>query len=302
VKNYITERYNTRDIVLGLGCSFTSPTFMAEDVPDDFPEHLKGGWKMWPEIFTDKLSEKDGKRYNHINLGRSGTSMDYSARKFFEAWAEYKDKIKIVLWGGTNFFRLEHFGKWDVYTSLARYEDWADEERMMSAKEITQWVKVEKQWDANLKEGGGNGYLLELCRLTKKDEIYEKQTNINFNRIMAIKDLCESNGVKFMYYQLIPLFGGSTFKNIGGRTEPMKPDKVMEILFRSAPKSFVDMYESKSILGFDSIADFRFWSKNNDHLMISANKEYPNRDGHPSKEGQEDIARRFWEQYENHFV
>ena len=65
-----------RDVILALGCSFTDPNFRAGNVPSEFPEHLRGGWKMWPEIFTDRLSERDGKKYK-LSYKQSRAYTDY---------------------------------------------------------------------------------------------------------------------------------------------------------------------------------------------------------------------------------
>ena len=83
-----------RDTILALGCSFTDPNFKAGNVPADFPNHLKGGWKVWPEIFRDRLSERDGVEYKVMNIGKSGSGMDWHANAFFQHWTDYKKDIK----------------------------------------------------------------------------------------------------------------------------------------------------------------------------------------------------------------
>ena len=69
---------------MALGCSFTDPNYHCDDPSaKHLPENLKGGWPMWPEIFTERLSKKDNVEYTLINRGQSGSSMEYSSKNSF---------------------------------------------------------------------------------------------------------------------------------------------------------------------------------------------------------------------------
>ena len=41
------------------------------------PDHLRGGWKMWPEVFKDLLEKRDNHKYELVKLGQSGCGLDY---------------------------------------------------------------------------------------------------------------------------------------------------------------------------------------------------------------------------------
>ena len=144
---------------------------------------MVGGWPMWPQIFKEKLSERDGIEYKLINAGLSGSGMDYSAEKFFENWIKYKDSLKIVLWGGTGYFRFRQFDNGNKMHAWVEIQNFADDK---SRKE--KFLKYQVQ---------GN-YAKYIASSTKDKTIYLRRSKVNHEMIVSIRDLCESyNGTNW---------------------------------------------------------------------------------------------------------
>ena len=94
---------NKKPIMLVLGCSWTDTNFLS--VLKHLPDDRRGGWPMWDSYVQNKLEERDGIRYERINLASSGKSNQHIQRDFFRAVSMYGDRIKYVFVGGTKFNR-----------------------------------------------------------------------------------------------------------------------------------------------------------------------------------------------------
>ena len=281
-----------RDVVLALGCSFTDPNFRADNVPSEFPEHLRGGWKMWPEIFTDRLSERDGKKYKLVNLGKSGTSMQYAFRMFFEQWSAKKQFLKVVLWGGTQWSRLEHETR-NFNTSISLFDD--NRMRYANYKKDTNYLKLNGMYE----------YVKFLAEDTKSDNSYIKNISVTLNKLVAVADLCRAYDIDFIFYPLLNPFTTGTYKDVGGRDKKMTAETALYLMMKAAPDAYNVVINSKNFIGA-SVFDHGWvhWSRKYSKYKkyeIADDPYNTNIDRHPNAEGQKQIANEFWVRYENAF-
>ena len=173
-----------RDMVLALGCSFTDPLFISGA---DIHHHLRAGWKMWPKIFTDKLSKRDGIEYELVNRGKSGAGQDWCATEFFEEWMNNKKRLKVVLWGGTSWYRMMHI------TNKARFgatdfsdPKWYNEDELKSRLE-------------RMKTDGMYEYVKSVALSLRNRGSLLRIARKNINLLLSIKDMCETKDIDFMY-------------------------------------------------------------------------------------------------------
>ncbi len=282
---------NNRNIILALGCSFTDANFRADNVPDDFPEHLRCGWKMWPEIFTDRLSERDGKKYKLINAGKSGSSNEYAFRMFFEQWSTKREFLKIVLWGGTMWWRLEHVTR-NINVALSHFDD---------NNSQLGW----KRTDNHMKLNGLHEYVKFLASDTRSDKSFMKNLSLTLNKLVAVRDLCQAYEVDFIFYPILNPFPSGTYEKVGGRKHIITAEKSLDLMLKAAPSAYEDVVSSKNFIGASEFTPgwihFARKYKKYKKYAIADNLEHPNNDKHPNAEGQIKIADEFWERYENAF-
>lgn len=286
-----------KDVILTLGCSYTDPNFKSKNrLLEDAPPSVVGGWPMWPQIFTEKLSERDQVQYKLINAGLSGSGMDYQAEMFFEHWLEYKDSLKIVLWGGTSYFRFQHFSN-GRKVAIQHYQDGRKERKLAypSYEKVTEKIA----------EYGCTEYLKNLAKQTGGDELYLRRAKVNHEMIVAIRDLCELNGTHFIFYPLINPFSGGTYKKVGGRTRRITQQETMNYFYQGSPKAWESIMKDRNFIGITSHGfewiNWLLLTKNDENCQIQHSKEYPNNDSHPNDRGQRLIANEFWKHYEKHF-
>tara|TARA_B100000282_G_scaffold201003_1_gene147222 strand:- start:1782 stop:2630 length:849 start_codon:yes stop_codon:yes gene_type:complete len=281
-----------RDIILALGCSFTDPNFYCDDPSaKHLPENLKGGWPMWPEIFTERLSKKDNVEYKLINRGQSASSMEYSSIEFFSNWTKNKDRLKAVLWGGTQLDRVDH-----LYHEYPFHLGWL--------ADIPEERKRTMDMTA-MKDFGMYEYMHWLASETANSKIYVRQSKIWLNRLIGIRDLCEAHGVHFIYYPLLSFFTTDTYKNVGGRDTRIDQKLTMLYILGGAGEAYEEITTSKNWIGVSSLLEgWNSWRRkyNMKGYTIGENKEYPNLDAHPNEEGQICIADEFWSHYEKNFT
>ncbi len=290
-----------RNTILALGCSYTDPNYRAYHsfIPADFPEHLKGGWKMWPEVFRDKLSERDGVEYKLINAGKSASGMDYQANEFFQHWVDYKNDLKIVLWGGTSWHRLYHI------TNKQRYSitDLADPKKPHIKKENYLNKRIER-----MKADGMYEYAKSVALTLNSHEARKEIVRKYISMLVGIKDLCESNNVDFMFYQLLEPMTTSTFHTINedfikeyseyNAKFPINQINQLD-LFRECKRAWKELCNSKYIIGLNESSLISAWSTQykKEKYTIADNDTYPNNDSHPNELGQVHIGEIFWNHY-----
>ena len=240
-----------RNIILSLGCSYTADGFSSlRSELKDAPASVKGPWKMWPQIFKDKLSERDRSPYRLINDGRSGSSMDWAAEKFFENWIKYKDSLKVVLWAGTSYLRFQHFATDEVNGSfnLNNYKD--NQFHYSEEVKFGEFIGTRNRFASMADSFNGMAeYGCYLASTTKDDAIYVRQAKINHERLVCIKDLCESYNVHFIYYPMFSPFGGGTYSKLGGRTQGLTRGETMNYLYTGSYSAWEDMSASKNFIG-----------------------------------------------------
>ena len=95
-----------KPIIISLGCSFSDATFKSHLT--NIPEEERGGWPIWSDHIKNKLEIQHKTKYWIIHFGKSGSGNEYALKHITECFAKYKDRIKFVLWGGTEFHRYHH--------------------------------------------------------------------------------------------------------------------------------------------------------------------------------------------------
>ena len=96
-----------KPIIISVGCSFTDVNYRSR--LETIPEEERGGWPIWSDHFKTKLEEHYKTKYKIIHFGHSGASNEKALKFITESFAKYKDRIKFVLWGGTEFKRYWNF-------------------------------------------------------------------------------------------------------------------------------------------------------------------------------------------------
>lgn len=92
-----------KPIIISVGCSFTDINFWSHC--EHLPDSERGGWPIWTDHFKDKLEKHYSTKYEIMHFGQSGGSNDFALKNIIQSFAKYKDRIKFVLWGGTEFER-----------------------------------------------------------------------------------------------------------------------------------------------------------------------------------------------------
>ncbi len=289
-----------RNVILSLGCSFTDENFWSNIVPSDYPDEIKGGWPMWPELFTKMLSERDSVEYKNVNLGKSGSGMDRMFWEFAEFWSKNNSKIKAVLWGGSSWLRFSHFVN-NHNLNLAMYCD--KDAVNMNGRYASGYRKVTASF-------GVDEYMEYIIKSTKEDTVFLKQAKINLNKLLMMRDLCESNSIDFMFYNLLmPLALGKSIL-MGGRETPVYSADQLMLLKNADVEAWKLLTKSrKHFLGLNVYNDWVSWTQKAHTKYFGTdvewemrhNKEWPNEDRHPSSYGQQLIANDFYNHYDRYF-
>lgn len=95
-----------KPIIISVGCSFTDRAFKSR--VESLPDEKRGGWPIWTDHFKNKLQNHYNKKYQIIHYGKSGGSNDFAFEHIIKNFAKHKDRIKFILWGGTEFKRFYH--------------------------------------------------------------------------------------------------------------------------------------------------------------------------------------------------
>ena len=294
-----------KNIIIALGCSMTEEDyFLHHNHAGDMPDHFRGGWKMWPEVFKDMSEEKDKREYELVNLGQSGCGMDYCFDNLIEIWPKLRKRIKFVLWGGTEFSRFDHlvedYGMVPSSRSDINYKNLSSQPGDTNNRVI--------KTSEEIKFFGGLEYVDYINRSWgDKTKCIKRMSDI-FRKITFVEDLCKLNDSKFLYYPLLQMFVGKSYYVTGGTTEPgnkKQTEWLNELTYindisknKKRHKHYVDF--KSGILGvtWSSWHNRLFPRRNFTIPLITRERlEWPNTDGHPTEHGQKDIANKFWSWY-----
>ncbi len=305
VNTLLAQDTNKKNIIISLGCSMTEEGyFLHHDHAGDMPDHFRGGWKMWPEVFKDLLEERDNHKYELVNLGQSGCGMDYCFDNLIEIWPKLKKRIKFVLWGGTEFSRFDHL-----------VEDYG---MVPSSRADINYVNLSSR------PGDTNNRIIKTSEQFKKYGSLEyvdyvnqswgyktkciKRMNDIFRKITFTEDLCKLNNSEFLYYPLLQMFVGKSYYITGGTIEPgikKQIEWLNELTYindisknKERHKHYVDF--KSGILGVTWNTwhnDLQLRRTSTIPLITRQRTEWPNTDGHPTEHGQVDIANKIWSWY-----
>ena len=144
-------------------------------------------------------------------------------------------------------------------------------------------------------------YLLEVARDIKDIDKFHHIAKRCMNRILTLKELCEKEGITFIYMTLLPpLYTGAPMTTVGGLEYAINQEKEIKIISDASIESFKKMCDSKNIWGFDNKSlrvGIRTWSQFNMHNLISSNTEHFNWDGHPNEQGQKKLGNQVFDIY-----
>ena len=145
---------------------------------------------------------------------------------------------------------------------------------------------------------------------TKEDTVFLKQGRINLNKLLMVRDLCKSNDVIFMYYNLLMPLALGKCSLMGGRETPIYSADQLMLLKNSDVEAWKLITNSReNFIGLNVYNDWVSWTQKAQNKYfgtevgweIRHNKEWPNQDRHPSPYGQQLIANDFYNHYDKYF-
>lgn len=316
-----------KPIIISAGCSFTDRFFKSHVTI--LPDHKRGGWPLWTDHFKDKLEKYHNEKYEIIHTGDSGGSLDFSLDHILKNIVIYKDRIKFVLWGGTEWSR------WMDHHTHTRLNPVAALRRTKPIKKSNGVLlpKINNPLDYL------NMFYDTAAAITMKS-FCQKHGRINvlnnsFRQLWTVFNLCEQYNITLLYYQLlIPLPSISDmrfeFRRVLNENNDYKLgidwDADPDFDARAAIKSpwFKDLLKNKKhFYGLQFLEPTeKHWGWEakshgvHDKLIVSpptdetrALPEIRDKKGqnlrldfHPNAEGQKDIAERLWKHYEINFL
>jgi len=296
---------NKKKIILALGCSYTDAKFYS--TVEHLPPEKRGGWPVWPEVFKNQLEKETGKSYELINLAASGIGHDYMFNQLVKYFAQYKDQIKIILWGGTQFHRRMDPVFERTYNSMAY-----DFMKSLSTKAAeAAFGEVWKHFCEYSLIASANR---EFTKFGMK-AIIDK--NLSF--IWLTLNMCNNYNIKFLYYQLLSIYPEYNFvcdslKAWGQQTDKVSKqalDKVWQSNYMLDTKFAKDIIKNKkSFLGFQMFGEkawdrqsreekemFRIYPFFNNSNAKPGWFDNTKADGHPNAAGHKDIGNKVWKHY-----
>lgn len=290
-----------KPIIVALGCSFADPKYKSR--LEFLPPEKRGGWPAWPEHFKNKLEKRTGKSYELANLARSGFGHDYMFKVFTEYFAKNKDRIEIVLWGGTQFHRRLEVASMRAYNAMAT-------ESLKAAMD-------DKGWHLFCEAGQ---HLLADREFTLMG--MQNNINWNFSFLWSVLNICNSNKTKFLFYQLLTPYPSYEWLcdvvqwwglptkqlNKNAMSKPWQNEFMLQTNFAK------DIIKNrKSFMGCQMLGDnpWDIQSKEErkklrvylpepqlgDDPLKNHKSHHEAKDGHPNAAGHEDIANKIWKHY-----
>jgi hypothetical protein len=294
---------NKKPIMLVLGCSWTDTNFLS--VLKHLPDDRRGGWPMWDSYVQNKLEERDGIRYERINLASSGKSNQHIQRDFFRAVSMYGDRIKYVFVGGTKFNR--YMGPHDNASINIDTHNFFTNRKYARAK-IESWNErapgVRDYWQWHIEN--------ELFTAQGIKANVERNTGY----MASILHTCEGMGISLFWAQLLkPMTDYNLYKQLIALGITPKSDwnpsenfwkarytsNVLQAFLESLHFNVLEKHRRQfsglPFVGPDAKI-FENVKQDQKHLFIDRTAKDPNeRDGHPNAYGQECIGNYIWEQY-----
>ena len=307
-----------KKILIASGCSYTDNQFRSASHPE-----MDTSWPKWPEIVAKELDMKC------INLGRSGAGNEYIYSSLHDIILRVKDKsqIGLVIAGWSQCFRHD----FQMGNPLGINEKMGFESDGLQFRKATPSVdRLLKFSDSSPYDGNENMTIHDRLDETfikkaagatgwSNDRVNTRGDILGWVRkslrtYVDFQTLCEYNNIPYMQTQMIPMY----IDYLRGLM-PTEQEAAMGITYDEGTK-YYDGNEKedeqnilKVILEYDGLINhdkFLGWpisrklggSPMNFKALGQVSNEGTNyisqEDGHPSKTGQELIAKSFLEKYE----
>ena len=176
-------------LLISGGCSYTDKNFKTNAPDFKMPEKT---WPMWPEHLAKKLGLKD------INVGGSGYDNFTIYETVLRSILSNEGKVDtvVVLWSGWdrnplfNTFYLVTLNAF--YTNIKKRDEWSN----------PQWMKDIGFDETILKYLNSNWW--------NPYNFIKKSVNYSLSLMYTLATICESKGIKYIFYQgVIPIeYGG----------------------------------------------------------------------------------------------
>lgn len=317
-----------KSIIISAGCSFTDRFFKSH--VDTLPKEKRGGWHIWTDHFKDKLEKHHNEKYEIIYTGTSGGSLDFSLDHIARNIAIYKDRIKFVLWGGTEWGRwMDHHTHMRVNPIMALRSS-----KPIKNSEGSLIPKVNDPFDyvSLLYDAGAAVVMRWYCQQQGRINVL----NNSFRQLWTVFNLCKQYNITLIYYQLLdPMQEVIWMRHEFKRVLNEKNDYKLGIDFKAdekwemgdvAVKSpwFKDLLQNKKhFYGLKYVEPaLKHWSWEVRHegvefdLIVAPPSELgivrdmPRTDKgdpvgidfHPNAKGHKDIANKLWKHYETNFL
>jgi hypothetical protein len=301
---------NKKPIIFATGCSFTDANFMSRH--EHLPDEKRGGWPMWPELIKEKIEKETGISYELVNLAKSGASNEYVFNSCLDSLSKYDKRIKIVLVGGTQWMRSHVVPtriNYNPQVALDLRTDFIEKNKEWLSKPTSSWLRTYNQATIEMWAKWSNEFGIQ-------QQIYH-----NLRIMWSLAEICNSKNIKFIWNQLLTPFPGyrfwkDLFINYGISEEELviarhvfEEQFFANTVLKSSYAKFL-VQNKKQFYGFPwSIGEY--WDRGSTNIIqrhpeivmpptIVNGKEVT--DAHPSRFGQETIARQMWKEYGNYLV
>ena len=260
--------------ILAAGCSFTDKDFWSPEMGADFD----CSWPKWPEMLGEYL-DLDVK-----NIGLCGVSNDYITSQVIQNILRDRDNIELVVIGWTE---IQRFGLYDAHrfnpmTALAHPEknDFV--------------VPHQKSAIPLYKYLFGDNLVDKHFEVDNSNNLYVQQVTYWFKQMLQIQELCKAFNIKFIMSSLCGSIRLAKYNQIQRSFE--REMTWTEIQWHIMYGRIKELYEldKDHYIGYPFMKGLHGWQF---HDIIKNEDMISDRDTHPNANGQELIARYYYEQY-----
>ena len=263
-----------KKILLASGCSYTDPNYKSCD-PDVDPN-----WKMWPELMANELN------LQCVNKAMSGKGADHILDSILEQLAAYGDRVDTVaiLWSTSD--RLPFFN----FTLNPIIE--INTPHHPSGVDPFPWLD-------DIGVGRVSQKYFNSAHFQRND-VYRAMILNPIRKIFAIMEICEKRNIKFVMFSGLVYFDHFAINHmVENKVLPencaISSSEVVKTLLHNPIFAEIDK-RKKHFIGWPILKEMGGYTY--DDLRYGKEEYFISKlDKHPSKAGQETIARCFVERY-----
>lgn len=260
--------------ILAAGCSFTDKNFWSPIMGEDFD----CSWLKWPEILGEYL-DLDVK-----NIGLCGVGNGYITSQVIQNILRDRDNIELVVIGWTE---IQRFDLYDTY----RFNPMT----ALHHPEKNDFVGPQQKSAIPLyKYLFGDNLVDKDFGINDDNNLYVQQVRYWFNQMFQIQELCKTFNIKFIMSGLCGSVNLAKFKQIqpSFKNEMTWTETQWHIMYGKIE----ELYEldKDHYIGYPFMKGFMGWQF---HDVLKREYQISDLDSHPNADGQELIARYYYEQY-----